>query len=77
MFLWEMVSCMRKMRASLLEHHPMFEPYVKISCEKGPELQRHCTFQGWENVEGQCDLPWAKQSNRTFLPSPKYRIGSS
>lgn len=77
MFLWEMVACMRKMRGELLNAHPMFEPYVKISCEKGPEADRKCTFQGWENVEGQCDLPWAKQSNRTFLPSPKYRIGSS
>lgn len=37
--------------------------------------QRKCTFQGWENVEGQCDFPWAKQDNRVFLPAPKYRIG--
>lgn len=36
---------------------------------------RRCTFQGWENVEGQCDKPMARQSNRVFLPSPKYRIG--
>lgn len=28
-----------------------------------------CTFQGWENVEGQCDFPWARESNRTFKPS--------
>jgi len=35
-----------------------------------------CTFQGWESVEGQCDLPWAKQDNRTFLPAPRYRIGA-
>lgn len=25
-----------------------------------------CTFQGWEEVEGQCDFPWARESNRTF-----------
>lgn len=25
-----------------------------------------CTFQGWEQVEGQCDFPWARESNRTF-----------
>lgn len=36
---------------------------------------RKCTFQGWENVEGVCDFPWAKQDNRVFLPTPKYRIG--
>lgn len=36
---------------------------------------RKCTFQGWENVEGACSFPWARQSNRTFLPAPKYRIG--
>ena len=37
---------------------------------------RKCTFQGWENVEGVCDFPWAKQDNRVFLPTPKYRIGA-
>jgi thymidylate synthase (FAD) len=25
-----------------------------------------CTFQGWEEVDGQCDFPWARESNRTF-----------
>jgi hypothetical protein len=25
-----------------------------------------CTFQGWEEVEGQCDFPWARESNRSF-----------
>lgn len=74
MFLWEMVGCMREMRRVLLAAHPFLEPYVKISCEKGPVEQRKCTFQGWESVEGQCDFPWAKQSNRTFLPAPRYRI---
>lgn len=122
MFLWEMVGAMREMRRVLVKAHPFLEPYVKISCEKGPvcvkckgsgrlftdgvpadedevwrlkydaevagveELldcdvcgglggQRKCTFQGWENVERQCDFPWAKQSNRVFLPAPKFRIG--
>lgn len=36
---------------------------------------RKCTFQGWENVEGVCSFPWAQQSNRTFLPNPRFRIG--
>jgi len=25
-----------------------------------------CTYQGWEEVEGQCDFPWARESNRSF-----------
>jgi flavin-dependent thymidylate synthase len=28
-----------------------------------------CTFQGWEDVEGQCDFPWAKHEARTFKPA--------
>jgi flavin-dependent thymidylate synthase len=31
-------------------------------------VEHHCTFQGWEDVEGQCDFPWAKQEARTFKP---------
>ena len=64
MFSWEIVSVMRQMRALLVEAHPWLEPYIKISCEKGMK----CTFQGWETVEGQCDFPWAQESNRTFQP---------
>ena len=64
MFQWEIVHVMRECRRVLLEAHPWLEPYVKISCEK---LQR-CTFQGWEDVEGQCDFPWAKHELRTFKP---------
>jgi len=30
------------------------------------EYDHHCTFQGWEQVEGQCDFPWARESNRSF-----------
>ena len=33
------------------------------------ETQRfahHCTFQGWEEVEGQCPFAWARESNRQF-----------
>lgn len=32
------------------------------------EVAHHCTFQGWENVEGQCDFPWAREEARTFKP---------
>jgi hypothetical protein len=28
--------------------------------------EHHCTFQGWEHVEPQCDFPWARESNRIF-----------
>lgn len=32
-----------------------------------PEAVAHaCTYQGWEEVEHQCDFPWARESNRTF-----------
>lgn len=65
MFSWEIVHVMREMRRLLLEAHPWMEPYVKISCE-GP---KKCTFQGWEQVEGQCDFPWAQEENRTFKPA--------
>lgn len=32
------------------------------------ENLHHCTFQGWEEVEGQCDFPWARESNRSYQP---------
>lgn len=31
-------------------------------------VEHHCTFQGWESPEGQCDFPWAKDEARTFKP---------
>ncbi len=84
MFQWEIVTVFRKMRALLVEAHPWLEPYAKISCEKTagaldntavnkftedqPELAHACTYQGHERVEGQCDFPWARESNRTFVP---------
>lgn len=34
-----------------------------------PEALAHsCTFQGWEEVEGQCEFPWAREANRTYQP---------
>lgn len=80
MFQWEIVYIVRRMREKLLEKHPWLEPYIKISCEKTKgaidqndplylnreEFAHHCTFQGWEEVEGQCDFPWARESNRSF-----------
>lgn len=46
-----------------------------LACGGKGSPDRKCTFQGWENVERQCDFPWAKQDNRVFLPSPRNRIG--
>lgn len=82
MFQWEIVHVMRECRRVLVEAHPWLEPYVKISCENtGPvdlkfshgdpvtfKAEHHCTFQGWEDVEGQCDFSWAKHEARTFKP---------
>lgn len=80
MFQWEIVHTVREMRRVLIEAHPWLEPYIKISCEKtrgaidsDEEFLRldgsnahTCTFQGWEQVEDQCDFPWARESNRSF-----------
>jgi flavin-dependent thymidylate synthase len=70
MFQWEISAVMRECRKVLLEAHPWLEPYVKITCEKTGV----CEFQGWENVEGQCTLPMAKEDNRRFKPV-HHRIG--
>lgn len=64
MFQWEICHTVRQMGALLAEAHPWLEPYIKISCE----AIKKCTFQGWESVDDQCDLPWAQDSNRTFQP---------
>jgi hypothetical protein len=89
MFQWEIVAVMRECRRLLVEAYPWLEPYIKISCEKtsgskdknlfGPYVDQEpyahtCTFQGWERVEGQCDFPWARDSNRSFR-SEAHEIG--
>lgn len=58
-----------------MEDHDQREVLPCWQCDGKGSLDRKCTFQGWENVEGQCDFPWARQDNRVFLPTPKYRIG--
>jgi len=77
LFQWEIVSVMRMAREILVGKYPFLEPYIKISCETthGPEEYggHKCTFQGWENVEGQCSFPWAREDNRTFR-SEHHRI---
>jgi len=89
MFSWEIVTVFRMMREILVGKYEFLEPYIKISCEKthgakdAPEPGQYldqderyahtCTFQGWENVEGQCPFPWARESNRQFR-SEHHRI---
>lgn len=41
--------------------------------ELGLAISHTCTFQGWESVEGQCDFPWARETNRQFR-SEHHRI---
>jgi flavin-dependent thymidylate synthase len=89
MFQWEIVSVMRACRQLLVARYPFLDPYIKISCEKtkgalddrieyGDAVDEanahHCTFQGWEKVEGQCAFPWARESNRSFT-SKLHTIG--
>lgn len=78
MFYPEMVAIMGLMKTSLLEKAPWLKPYIKISCENtssgisvdtgiGPyQLPHKCTYQGFEEVEGQCTFEWALEGNRTF-----------
>jgi thymidylate synthase (FAD) len=86
MFNWEIVHVVREMGRLLKIDSPWIigtgaEP--KISCERthsaidGSMLGHACTFQGWEQVEGQCGLPWAREGNRTFKPSESLRIKRS
>lgn len=71
MFQWEICETVRQMGRILSAEYPWLEKYIKISCEK---VQR-CTFQGWEEVEEQCDFPWAKEELRTYKPKA-HRINS-
>jgi len=32
----------------------------------GRATEHTCTFQGWEQVDEQCDFPWARETNRQF-----------
>lgn len=35
----------------------------------------HCTFQGWERVNEQCDFEWADEEARVYKPAKELRIG--
>lgn len=43
------------------------------TCKGSGKVGQKCTFQGWEQVEGQCDFPQAKESQRTFV-SKRHQI---
>jgi len=52
---------------------------IRPDANLAPEFNReqiahHCTFQGWEQVEGQCPFAWARESNRAFR-SEHHEIG--
>lgn len=54
---------------------PELRPAVEREFDTNPEkFAHHCTFQGWEKVEGQCAFPWARESNRSFV-SKLHTIG--
>jgi hypothetical protein len=74
MFQWEHVYVMREMRRLLIAAHPWLEPYVRISCERGPVADRRCQYQGWESVDEQCDFEWGREDNRSYRPAKELRI---
>jgi len=39
---------------------------IPLSHRETEMYDHHCTFQGWESVEGQCPFAWARESNRQF-----------
>jgi thymidylate synthase (FAD) len=78
MMQWEITTVFRMMRQILVSAYPFLDPYIKITCEQthgakdmpydenDPSTHHTCRWQGWEQVEGQCPFPWARESNRTF-----------
>lgn len=56
------ISCERT-KGALDEGHMVGK---KRDYTNGGNMAHHCTYQGWEEVEGQCDFPYARESNRAF-----------
>jgi flavin-dependent thymidylate synthase len=48
------------------QHDGGFRDEDGVWHDTGEGTAHHCTFQGWEQVEGQCDFAWARESNRSF-----------
>jgi thymidylate synthase ThyX len=87
MFQWEINQIMHMCRELLVSRYDFLDSYIKISCEKTKGAldsggypakeeasDHHCTFQGWEQVEGQCPFAWARETNRAFR-SDHHEIG--
>lgn len=51
----------------------VFEGDTKIHFVKDGAFDHTCMYQGWEAVDGQCDFPWARETNRQFR-SKHHRI---
>lgn len=72
MFYPEIVALFRLMREKLVEKCPWLADNIVTSCEKTRPANGHphmCTYQGWEKVEGQCPLTWAREDNRVWKSS--------
>ena len=61
------LMCGGKGQVLLFEGDDSHVDQCKI-CSGTGMIGSKCTFMGWEQVEGQCDFPWARESNRTFKP---------
>lgn len=64
------ISC-EKTKGALDEPASIVETFGDHS--EQDRYAHHCTFQGWEAVEGQCPFPWARETNRSFR-SKHHRI---
>lgn len=65
------ISC-EKTKGALDEPPSIMETFGEHSEQE--RYAHHCTFQGWERVEGQCPFAWARESNRSFK-SKAHSIG--
>lgn len=45
------------------------DPDGSVGGVRDVTLPHQCTFQGWEDVEGQCPFSWAKHEARVFKPA--------
>lgn len=64
------ISCEKTGPAVISSTVPVYKPDMTppVTQHVQTTVPHHCTFQGWEDVEGQCDFSWAKHEARTFKP---------
>jgi thymidylate synthase (FAD) len=68
------ITC-EKTKGSMDAHLASARAAIDSPVDEHPQSYDHtCNFQGWEKVEGQCDFPWARESNRSFV-SKLHQIG--